>query len=168
MTDRRKIGPYRKRLTGDKGLYEPTVELLYKMVRFDEATGCHLWTGVPNHKGYGRIGVNYKDYLVHRLSYELQVGSIPDGMVVCHKCDTPACINPAHFFLGTRSDNHADMVTKKRHQIGSQRYNAKLSEDDVHAILVMKGSNREVAEQFGVSHSLISRIRMGKCWRHVA
>ena len=168
MADQRIRRPHRKRLNGSDGRYTASPELLYNLVHIDEETGCHLWAGKPNHKGYGVICINYKRHLTHRLSYELHVGPIPEGMVVCHKCDTPACVNPAHLFLGTRTDNHADMVAKGRHQKGSRQWKAKVTEDDVRAIRAMSGTHREVANQFGLTPAAVKAIRHRVNWRHVA
>lgn len=74
--------------------------------------GCWLWTA-------GRIGNGYGIFrrkLVHRVSWTLTNGPIPEGMFVCHHCDTPLCVNPAHLFLGTHQDNMRDMRQKGRAQ----------------------------------------------------
>jgi hypothetical protein len=82
----------------------------------DEKTGCYLWAGKKNAKGYGRIkDSNGKEVMAHRVAFRLKTGvSIPDGFVVCHRCDTPSCVNPSHLFLGTQIDNLADMNAKGR------------------------------------------------------
>lgn len=81
-------------------------------------TGCQLWTGSTTSrsvgKGYGVIKVSGRMCLAHRISYSANVGAIPEGMLVCHKCDTPACVNPDHLFVGTHSDNNRDTVKKGR------------------------------------------------------
>ena len=158
---------YRRRLTGQKGKYEPSVDLLYKMVRVDEQTGCHLWTGSTNHSGYGRIGIDYKDYLAHRLSYELQVGPIADGMFACHHCDNPRCINPQHLFLGKQSDNLADMVKKGRQMRGEGHYNARLDPQKVKHIRSKTEPVDILAAKYGVTRGAIFAVLNNKTWRHV-
>lgn len=80
---------------------------------------CWLWKAAKDSCGYGRMSVNNTNSTMHRLSFELHKGSIPSGMLVCHTCDTPSCVNPSHLFLGTEKDNMRDMKSKGR-DTGSQ------------------------------------------------
>ena len=77
--------------------------------------GCWIWTGVWLHSGgYGEIWVGGKKKRAHRVSFETFVRPLIDGEDVCHRCDTPACINPAHLFAGSHLDNMRDMFAKGR------------------------------------------------------
>ena len=94
---------------------EFVVRFELKVVRDDcMPNGCHIWTASVNHKGYGTVGFNGKTYRAHRVSYTIYKGQIPDGLQVCHRCDNPPCVNPAHLFLGTQSDNEKDKIAKGR------------------------------------------------------
>ena len=86
-----------------------------KVVRDDcMPDGCHIWTGSRNNAAYGTTRNNGKNVIASRASYVIYKGEIPHGMVVCHSCDNPPCVNPAHLFLGSQSDNMKDAVAKGR------------------------------------------------------
>jgi hypothetical protein len=87
-------------------------------VNVDPNTGCWLWQGAHNRRGYGRLYYSGKDYRAHRLAYVAFVGPIPNNMLVCHRCDVPQCVNPEHLFLGTAQDNESDKVSKGRQTRG--------------------------------------------------
>lgn len=80
--------------------------------------GCWLWTGPSRKNGYGRLQDGDRSVLAHRLSYTMHVGPIPAGLLVCHSCDTPACVRPDHLFLGTYLDNAQDSTEKGRRATG--------------------------------------------------
>lgn len=144
------------------------------MTHFIPEAGCWLFGGaaLSGHRNIPHGVVSGDDgqaKYAHRVSWEFNRGSIPEGMCVLHKCDVARCVNPDHLFLGTIADNNADMHRKKRHQHGERHYNAKLSEDDVRKIWDLRGSMRQndIAKMFGVSHSRISHIYSGKDWPHM-
>lgn len=90
-----------------------TPKRFFSRIKID-SNGCWIWQGAKNIRGYGVVGYHGILYIAHRLSYKLKVGPIPEGLLVCHKCDVPPCINPDHLFIGTYKDNSIDMVKKGR------------------------------------------------------
>lgn len=123
--------------------------------KVDKSGDCWIWTASRGSRGYGQISINGKLYRVNRVAYELVKGSIPDGMLVCHTCDNPACVNPSHLFLGTNSENMRDMYSKRR--FADRR--TKLSEHDCNRIRDMHArggvSYDQLAAEFGVSERAI-------------
>ena len=94
-----------------------------KVVRDDCMTnGCHIWTAGRHKNGYGHMKVKTKTLIASRVSYVIYKGEIPHGMQVCHRCDNPPCVNPAHLFIGTGSDNMNDCVTKGRNVNASKTH----------------------------------------------
>lgn len=80
----------------------------------DEEDGCHLWTAGCVKDGYGVFSIQGKSHKSHRIAYQLAYGEIPANMCVCHSCDTPNCVNPKHFWLGTVKQNMNDRTMKRR------------------------------------------------------
>lgn len=144
------------------------------MSRVDkQPNGCWLWTGyVQPHFGHGRLTVAHKQVLAHRLSWELHHGTtVPAGLCVCHHCDVPACVNPEHLFLGTRTDNVRDAVSKGRTCHGERRPQAKLSDAivrDMRERARIGESVRSLAGVYGVCMITAQKAVLGKSWRHVA
>jgi hypothetical protein len=77
-------------------------------------SGCYLWEGSVNEDGYGKLRREGATWRAHRYVYRLLHGELDDDLLVCHTCDVPSCINPAHLFLGTYTDNNADKDEKGR------------------------------------------------------
>jgi hypothetical protein len=75
-------------------------------------SGCWLWLGLVDEKGYGRFGKGGR--AAHRKAYELFIGEIPKGLCVLHTCDVRSCVNPKHLWLGLPADNTRDMLSKGR------------------------------------------------------
>ena len=87
--------------------------------KVNKTEGCWLWTGGKNY-GYGQFWDGRKPQQAHRISWGIHCGPIPDGLWVLHRCDVPSCVNPAHLFLGTHTDNMRDAATKGRLAIGER------------------------------------------------
>lgn len=131
--------------------------------------GCLEYTGYRDINGYGVVsftGTGTSMY-AHRLSYILHHGSIQRGLFVCHECDNPSCVNPAHLKAGTQKDNLAGMVDRGRSTFGSRNGRAKLTEVQVAEIKASKALGKDLAKKYGVSPSRISAIRCGHNWSHV-
>ncbi len=62
--------------------------------------GCWHWLAYLDHEGYGRIrgfnGRRGESLYAHRVSYELHVGPISEGLHIDHLCRNRACVNPHH------------------------------------------------------------------------
>ena len=140
---------------------------------------CWLWTGAATHFGHGLVnggGRGGKTIRAHRLSWEMHNGPIPDGMMVCHHCDVPACVNPVHLFIGTRADNNADCADKGRtsrtHQKkGREHAMAKLTDDQVRAMRAEYAAEqpiyRTIAAKYGVTLQQAFRIIKRQSWGHI-
>ncbi|QJB21854.1 endonuclease [Xanthomonas phage FoX2] len=94
----------------------PAYERMMDRVETIPECGCWIFTGAWDGGGYGQVSTKRGSSPAksHRLSYEENNGKIPDGFEVCHRCDTPACVNPEHLFIGSRTDNMRDCSKKGR------------------------------------------------------
>ena len=144
-----------------------------KYVSKPNANGCIIWTG-HTVRGYGEIGLGGKfgrSIYAHRFAYIQAFGEIPKDMCVLHKCDVPACVNPAHLFLGTKTDNSADKVAKGRQSRGECAKSAKLNKNSVLKIRVAWESEnvsmRCLARRFGVTFTTIWQVIHRRTWKHV-
>src|SRR5262245_4297606 len=158
----------------------PLAERFARKWRPDEATGCWLWVGHRSRKGYGLIGVmggvgrSHRGRQAHRVSWELHVGPIPDGMMVCHRCDIPACVRPDHLFLGTGFDNMRDARDKRRlhNPPGERSPHARLTDAQVREVIARYAaggvSYRALAAEYGVSHGYVGHLVHGLSRRRVA
>ena len=135
---------------------------------------CWVWQGAKLPKGYGflKIPRTRRQIYAHRLSYLINVGEIPERMNVLHRCDNPACVNPAHLFIGSHKDNSQDMAAKDRHLRGERNTEAVLTARDVLQIKKLLAMNefsqKRIGMMFGVAQITISRIHRGLRWKHIA
>ena len=134
----------------------PSPSSFLRKVKIQES-GCWEWQGMLNDNGYGIQIVKKKRMRAHRLSMSMFVGSIPDGLMVCHHCDNRKCVRPSHLFLGTGADNTADASTKGR-------LFRKLNHDAIESIRDRANcgeSFRSLAREFGVSAPALIWVARG-------
>jgi hypothetical protein len=139
--------------------------------------GCWIWMGDLNRDGYGRRVDGSRDHRpAHKVFYEREKGPVPDGLCVLHKCDIRSCVNPDHMFIGTKTDNSVDKVTKSRQAQGSSHSNAtkrgflarggyrrrKITRELSEAIKNDPRPAKEAALAFDVGVHTVRNIRQGK------
>lgn len=134
--------------------------------------GCWNWTAATRSTGYGCMKVNGRLISAHRLSFVLHFGEVPEGQIVCHRCDNRLCVRPDHLFAGTPHANVADMDAKGRRMQprGEKSGSAKLTEADIVQFFALRKSghsNRRIAAMFGVDSSTVNCVFTGRSWRHV-
>lgn len=148
---------------------------------------CWLWTKLTYRNGYPRFCVCMGNYVATRIAYRLANGVDPGQMFVCHTCDNPICVNPAHLFLGTHLDNMRDCHSKKRNDCGrGERHGTKthperfrgeangsvLTEAQVRAIrqeyVNSKKSTLQLGTEYNVSAETIGHVLRAETWAHVA
>lgn len=146
----------------------------------DATNGCWEWTGCKCTNGYGGFSVVNKMFKVHRLSWLIHYGDMPEiegsdyrGTCVLHKCDNPSCVNPAHLFLGTHKENMTDMINKGRKNAskGEHRYNSKLTEKRVKFIRSWYSyggiTYKDIAAAYGLNETTVSRAINKVSWKHI-
>ena len=147
--------------------------------------GCWIWTGYTHPtRGYGQLSRGGRAaglIETHRAAWEVTHGPIPEGLVVRHRCDVRACVNPGHLELGTQADNIQDAVKRGRIARGRRLPQSRLTEADVREIRrryvrryertaagQMRSNGAELCEEFGISQPHLSGIVNGKEWKWVA
>lgn len=155
------------------------------MTRRNPETGCLEWQGSLVNKGYGMVGITgkYDDgqhykYLSHRVAWMLSTGEMPPStLMLCHRCDNPACVDSEHLFPGTNADNMRDMHAKGRGpteqagtRVGERNGNARLTWTDIDVIRTEArnggwGMYTRLARTYGVTPSMIGLIVQGRYWR---
>jgi hypothetical protein len=154
----------------------PVRERIEARVEYEPNTGCWLWPGATAKGGYGSIAVGkQKSRLVHVVMFEAHRAPAPTGLHVLHRCDTPACCNPDHLFVGTQADNMRDCSLKRRHKLhrnpdsqnGDSNPGAKLSSEAVREIRASSATSAALARTLGVSRKAVANARNGHTWRHL-
>ena len=142
------------------------IERFEEKISPEPMSGCWLWNANARPDGYGYFWDGQKRVRAHRFSFELYRHSVNDDTHVLHRCDTPACVNPDHLFLGTDADNNADRKMKGRvfRPRGQLSGRALLTEDDVKMIRLDRRASRTVAAAFGITHTQVLYIRRRTSW----
>ena len=139
-------------------------ELLAKHCQTN-ADGCWVWLRSKRGKGSAQLTLSGRRQVYgHRAAYEAFIGEIPSGLMVCHKCDNPACCNPWHMFIGTAKDNTRDCVAKGRLRPGRVGGLKKLADWQYEAIRKLREDGmlqRQIGAVFGVSQARVSQILRG-------
>lgn len=156
-------------------------------VHYYEGLGvCWIWRGKKSPKGFGLTSVKSLVFHVHRLSYYLHVGDIPEGMNVLHSCDNPECSNPDHLFLGTNVESAKIKVSKGRatnalhwlgrvidrsnYKRGSGMYNASFTDDQVIDMRIRYSngiSTEHIAASYGVHVGTVARALSGATYGYL-
>ncbi len=156
-------------------------------------SGCWVWNGCRNKKGYGSFRVGKLCIPAHRVSYSLFNNKDPSELFTCHTCDNPGCVNPEHLFLGTNQDNMIDMYKKNRGNrpvgsshyarisplrttfgkkplIGEESFASKLKTEDVIEIRKLKKSGvptKEICNMYSIHRVTVYDIIYYRTWKHV-
>ena len=142
--------------------------------KVNATTGCWDWQLGKTKTGYGAVRKNpHKLATAHRMAYYAFIGELVPGMCICHTCDNRLCVNPAHLVQATPKWNMLDKVAKGRVNAtpnmpkGTAHHSAKLSDADIKAIRASSKTQVQLAKEYRVTQSAISRIKSNSIWRHV-
>lgn len=143
-------------------------EKFWEKANICESDECWEWTAARNKKGYGNFYMSVGNsksmhVLAHRVAYMLANDvQIPEGMLVCHTCDNPPCVNPKHLFLGTDTDNMQDMMKKGRSAVQRGfKAHLKLDKEKITEIRKLRSDGvmvKDIASMFGIDLSWVSKI----------
>jgi hypothetical protein len=121
--------------------------------KVNKTDSCWLWTGAPNSRGYGSFAVNRKTTSAHHYSYIIHKGEIPDGLIICHTCDVPACVNPEHLWADTYSANSRDMFNKNRQGTSNRKKDGCKkghSFEEFEPLVYVKKQGRQIGKEYRV------------------
>jgi hypothetical protein len=167
-----RVGRYRARKAGlDVPLQKPGVKSLGFWERVERVGDCLIWRGGINRDGYGMFHIDGKTIRAHRYAYEQANGPISTGMLLRHKCDTPACVNHLHLEIGTHRDNRRDTISRGRHAKGEAIASSVLTAE---MVLEMRArysrgvvTYQDLANEYGVSKDTAQKAIRKIYWRHI-
>lgn len=133
-----------------------------------EGSSCWIWRGATDKDGYGRFSIGERSHIrATHASWLLAHGEYPPrGAFMCHRCDTPACVNPAHLWIGDAKTNAGDRKAKGRNpdKRGEAHHNRKLTREQALSALHDPRPAPAVAAELGVSPFTIYDLRSGRTW----
>lgn len=155
-----------------KSHIKPIRQRFWKKVNIKDLFDCWEWLGYKNPDGYGIVMRNSRKELTHRTAWILTYGNIPENLCVCHKCDNPSCVNPAHLFIGTMQDNVNDMFSKGRQPYtkGSKGGRAILTEEQILAIRILYQAGIrqcELGRMYNIDVGHLWHIINRDIWTHI-
>jgi len=161
-------------------LKETFTERFWSRVDKNGPNGCWIWKGELSESGYGRVKRLGEHLSCHRLTFGWMFGAPPKHLLVCHHCDTPACVRPDHLFLGTVQDNVDDCIKKNRrryHQgekiwmMGERNCKAKLTDSLVRMIRAKDFENYSakifMSRELGISDKSLNNVIARRTWKHI-
>lgn len=156
--------------------YTPLEERFWSKVEKAGPDDCWLWTGAKQKSDggfYGRIRMprQRRTEFAHRVSFMLTFGDCPPNRIICHRCGNSLCVNPAHLYAGTPTENNMDRVRHGRQaggaNAGEAHHMARLDWTTVKAIrrLLREGATQKsLCQRFGISRAQMSRIARNQSW----
>ena len=150
-----------------------TPKIFLAKIDRDSFAPCWLWTGRKLKRGYGifRASLHGQKFCrAHRYSWAYHNDRpIPEGMVICHSCDNPGCVNPDHLRADTQAANNEEAIAKKRWHpnVGVENGRARITPEAVRHIRESRLTQMELAAMYGLAQTQISRIKRRESWVNV-
>jgi hypothetical protein len=144
-----------------------TFARFWSLVKRGNADECWPFIGHIASHGYGVFSVGRQRYRAHRFAWLASRGDLVSGLDVCHRCDTPACVNPSHLFIDTHCENLRDSIRKGRKRAwGKQKLDA-AQVKEIRTRAAAGEPQRQIAQGFGIARNTVSQIVNFKTWAHL-